>query len=47
MLVRRHRHVIETGLCDQIVLDRRAANMSRRRILKQYRITDDRSEHIE
>jgi hypothetical protein len=40
-------HVIETDQGDQIVLDRRAANKSRKRILKQYRIPDDQSENID
>ncbi len=40
-------HVIETAQGDQIVLDRRAANKSRKRILKQYRIPDDRSDNID
>jgi len=38
--------VIETDRGDQIVLDRRSANKSRRRILKQYRISEDRSDNI-
>jgi S1-C subfamily serine protease len=38
--------VIETKMGDQIVLDRRAANKSGRRILKQYRISEDRSDNV-
>ena len=39
-------HVIETSRGDQIVLDRREADKSKKRILKQYRISTDRSENL-
>jgi S1-C subfamily serine protease len=40
-------HVIEIDQGDQIVLNRREADKSRRRILKQYRISADRSDNLE
>jgi hypothetical protein len=39
-------HVIEIDQGDQIVLNRREADKSRRRILKQYRISADRSDDL-
>lgn len=38
--------VIETERGDQIVLDRKEARKSRRRVMKQYSIERDRSEHL-